>query len=55
MNVRYQIYANNGFTSILSPYNNREIYSVRNSGQYERFSWSTGSVEHLLGRGRLLG
>ena len=37
--VRYQISSQGGFTSVLSPYNNREIYRIANSGQQERFSW----------------
>ena len=43
--VRYQISAQNGFTGALSPYNNREIYRIANSGQQERFSWLAGSVD----------
>jgi len=43
--VRYQISAYAGFTSALSPYNNREIYRLSNSGQNERFSWLVQSID----------
>jgi hypothetical protein len=43
--VRYQIYANGGFTAVLSPYGNREIYRLANSGLQERFTWNAGSVD----------
>ena len=49
--VRYQISANGGFTSVLSPYNNREIYRIANSGQQERFSWLAGSVDTTVNVG----
>jgi hypothetical protein len=45
--VTYNISANAGFTSVLSPYNNREIYRLGNSGQGERFSWGA-SVNYTL-------
>jgi hypothetical protein len=49
--VTYNVSANGGFTSILSPYNNREIYRIANSGQGERFSWQAGSVNYNLNVG----
>lgn len=50
-NVRYQVSANAGFTSILSPYNNREIYRIGNSGQGERFTWNATSVDTTVNVG----
>ena len=42
--VRYQIYANNGFTSVLSPYNNRTINSYYN-GEGGTFNWAATSID----------
>lgn len=58
--VRYQISANGGFTSVLSPYNNREIYRVQNSSIQERFSWgqsvdTTVNVADYWGSGAITG
>jgi len=58
--VRYQISSQNGFTSVLSPYNNREIYRIANSGQQERFSWGnpidvTVNVANYTGNGGITG
>ena len=50
-NVRYQISAYSNFTSALTPYNNREIYRIANSGQYERFSWLVGSIDTTVNVG----
>ena len=58
--VRYQISANAGFTSILSSYNNRQIYRVKNSSIQEIFSWdgsvdTTPSVADYVGSGGITG
>ena len=44
-NVRYQISANAGFTSILCPYNNRQIYRIANGGLAEQFNWQAQAVD----------
>lgn len=58
--VRFVIYANQGFTSILCPYNNRQIYAIHNGGLGGQFNWQATSIDQTFywdytGNGQLTG
>jgi len=43
--VRFVIYANEHFTGILCPYNNRQIYAIHNGGLGGQFNWQAWSID----------